>query len=134
LDASAAAEIAKQSRLGALFINKLLTAEEVLAPDLYISEITNVMWKLWRLDRKNKTLFRCMATDCIDYADSIVSSCDLWQEALIEAQNMDHPVYDMLYVALAKRTDATLLTGDGKLAAVARAMGVQVYDGQLPEA
>ena len=37
------------------------------------------------------------------------------REALIEAIRLDHPVYDLLYLVLARREGATLFTLDQKL-------------------
>ncbi|MDR3089160.1 MAG: type II toxin-antitoxin system VapC family toxin [Desulfobulbaceae bacterium] len=129
LDASAAAAIVKQSDTGRGFSEVLLAATAVLAPDLYIAETANVCWKLWLLDKKNPELYRAMAADCVDYVDHYVPSAELWREALIEAQNHVHAVYNMLYATLARRNDATLFTGDMKLRATCATMGVRIYDG-----
>jgi predicted nucleic acid-binding protein len=125
LDASAAAEIAKRSDAGIGFVNALLRADEVAAPDLYVAEISNVMWKLWRNDRKNKELYREMASDCIEYVDKYFNAADLWREALATAQTRMHPVYDMLYAILAKRLDAKLLTADQSLKDICKKLNVR---------
>ena len=44
-----------------------------------------------------------------------MSEKELWKEALNITKAQDHPVYDMLYAALARRNDATLLTMDKEL-------------------
>ncbi|MDR0596813.1 MAG: type II toxin-antitoxin system VapC family toxin [Clostridiales Family XIII bacterium] len=133
LDASAAAEIAKRSARGVDFVNMLLRSDMVMAPDIYIAEISNVMWKLWLMDKKNSGLYRTMAADCMEYVDEYVAAADIWREAVIEAQTHMHSVYDMLYVVLAKRNDAKLLTSDLKLRGVCAKLGVRYYDGLAAE-
>jgi len=125
LDASAAASITKKDEDGAFFLNKLLQAETVLAPDLYVSEISNVCWKLWLSDKKNAELYREYAEDCIQFVDTYVPAIDLWKSAMTLAQTHMHSVYDMLYVALALQTDATLLSLDKKLTTTCKKLGVR---------
>ena len=115
LDASGAAEIAAKTQKGVDIINTIMAAEKVLAPELYISEISNMMWKLGRKDKSNADVYMEMAADCIDYIDEYMSAAELWKEALRMAQDQDHPVYDMLYAALAKRHGALFITMDEKL-------------------
>jgi predicted nucleic acid-binding protein len=43
----------------------------------------------------------------------------LQAEALALACHLDHPVYDCLYLALARREAATLVSADGRLNALA---------------
>ena len=47
--------------------------------------------------------------------DEFCGTKDLLREALIEAIRLDHPVYDLLYLVLARREGATLFTLDQKL-------------------
>jgi len=125
LDASAAAEIAAKSQAGVGFINDLMRAERVLAPDLFAAEICNYMWKIGRKYRDMPDFYTEMANDCIDYIDEFVSAAELWKEALSMAMMQDHPVYDMLYAALAGRNDATLLTMDERLCGVCENLSVR---------
>ena len=115
LDASAGAEISAKTQRGIDFINILMNADPVIAPDLYIAEISNVMWKLSRRDKANTEIYYNKACDCVDCVDEFVSSGELWKDALRIGQEYDHPVYDMLYAALAKREGAALLTMDAAL-------------------
>jgi len=112
LDASAAAEIAGQSHSGIEIINVIMNAGKVIAPDLYIAEITNYIWKHSRKAKAQSGEFAKIVEDCIDYIHEYTDSADLWKDALFLAQEYDHPVYDMLYAALARRHDAVLLTMD----------------------
>jgi predicted nucleic acid-binding protein len=115
LDASGAAEIVARTKQGLEFFNALMKTGLVLAPDLYIAEVSNMMWKLGRNDKSRVDAYMEMAEDCIGYVTEYVSAAKLWEEALRLAQKHDHAAYDMLYAALAKRHDATLITMDAKL-------------------
>jgi len=127
LDASAAAEIAGKTQNGVDFINVMLQSESVLAPELYISEVTNVMWKLGRNDNDNFDSYMEIAGDCIDYVDEYFDTTVLWKEALKLAQEHDHAVYDMLYAVLARRNDAMLLTLDKKLTEICSKISVHCF-------
>jgi len=133
LDASGAVEIAAKTQAGVDFINVLMRAEKVLAPELYISEICSVMWKLGRKDKAMHDDLSEMAGDCIDYIDEYVNDSELWKEALRLAQQQDHPIYDMLYAALARRYDATLITMDEKLSAICEKITVRCKKVYLKE-
>lgn len=115
LDASGAAEIAAKTQAGVDLIDVLMRAERVLAPELYIAEVCNVMWKLGRKGDFHKDTYMELAQDCIDFVDEYVAASELWKEALRLAQEHNHAVYDMLYATLARRHDAVLLTMDTKL-------------------
>ena len=46
------------------------------------------------------------------------------RKSFAEAARQGHPVYDLLYVTLARRNVATLFTADRKLAVLCERMGV----------
>ena len=133
LDASGAAEIVARTERGVDFINVLMKADRVLAPDLYIAETANIMWKRGRNDKDGADVYLEMADDCIGYVTEYVSAAQLWDDALRLAQKYDHSVYDMLYAALAKRHDATLITMDAKLWKICENISVMVYPGQTKD-
>jgi predicted nucleic acid-binding protein len=47
-------------------------------------------------------------------------------EALHEAIRLEYSIYDILYVTLARRTGAVLLTLDGPLATIAEKEGIEI--------
>jgi predicted nucleic acid-binding protein len=128
LDASCAVEIAGQTNSGIAMINKLMSAEKVVAPELYIEEITNCIWKHYRKEKENSDICIKIVEDCIDYIHEYISSKDLWKDALLLAREFDHPVYDMLYAALAKRHDAVLLTMDKGLRRVCEKASIKTKE------
>ena len=56
-----------------------------------------------------------MGRVCLSLVDEFVPDTDLWEEALSESLRLRHSPYDLLYLVLARRNAATLLTLDHKL-------------------
>ena len=112
LDASGAVEITERTKCGVDFFSAVMDAERVMAPDLYVAEIANIMWKHGRKEKDKADKYAERAQVCIDYIDEYISSIELWEEALRLAQEYDHSVYDMLYATLSRRHNATLITMD----------------------
>ena len=56
----------------------------------------------------------------------LVSDEGLLSSALAIAIEQNHPIYDCLYLALALRENASLVTADRKLASLAGRMGLKV--------
>ena len=126
LDASGGVEVAARTDFGIDIMNTLMRAEMVLAPDLYITEITNIIWKHSRNMKKDKEKCLVIVEDCVALVHEYVKSEDLWKDALLLAQQHDHSVYDMLYASLAKRNDATLISLDKQLCRICEKISVQV--------
>jgi predicted nucleic acid-binding protein len=90
-------------------------AEDVLAPDLLLVEVANALWR--------KTTAREISAREADAAFDLVrrSGIDLrpagplLPRAMDLARRLDHPVYDCVYLALAEREEATLVTADQRL-------------------
>ena len=87
-----------------------------LAPDLYLAEISNVLWKRSRLrgefgaDDSREALDRLLAA-----LPEIIPGAALASQALELALASGQPVYDCLYVALALRAGCPLVTADRSL-------------------
>jgi predicted nucleic acid-binding protein len=90
-------------------------AEDVLAPDLLLVEVANALWK--------KTTAREISGREADAAFDLVrrSGIDLrgtgplLPRAMDLARRLGHPVYDCVYLALAEREGAALVTADQRL-------------------
>jgi predicted nucleic acid-binding protein len=90
-------------------------AEDVLAPDLLLVEVANALWR--------KTTAREISAREADGAFDLVrrSGIDLrpagplLPRAMDLARRLGHPVYDCVYLALAEREEATLVTADQRL-------------------
>ena len=125
LDTSGAIEIFDMTQKGGAFLDIILHAEKVLAPDLYISEIANTAWKRNRRKENWASVSIQMGKECINYIREYADILTLWEEALNLAHEYDHSVYDMLYAALAKRHDAVLITLDEPLRKVCEQIPVR---------
>ncbi|MFH1760568.1 MAG: type II toxin-antitoxin system VapC family toxin [bacterium] len=120
LDASAAAEVVLQRQKAKHIQQILLKASTVIAPYLFIAEITNVFWKYYQfgslpLDQGQE------AIECaINLIDLFETEIDLYKEAYSMACLVKKPVYDMFYFILARRNNATLITMDKSLVETAK--------------
>jgi predicted nucleic acid-binding protein len=60
----------------------------------------------------------------VSAAISVATAAELWQDALLLAHQLDHPVYDCLHLVLAQQHDAHLLTLDKRLRRLAEGLGI----------
>lgn len=120
LDASAAYAIADETASGQGVRSLLLEGEKAIAPTLFLSEVANAAWKRMSFGAMDEpTALRTMeAAICL--VDEFFPEEQLAVEAVREAVRCNHPVYDMLYLVLARRTGATLFTLDKKLVELCR--------------
>lgn len=125
LDASAAVGVTLMQPQAKPLISHLEGADLVLAPDLFVSEVCNAFWKY----RKANLLDRDQAEQALVMAlqlpDRVESAAGFYQEAFALAVRHQHPFYDTLYLVLARRHAATLLTIDKRLAALANSLEIQ---------
>jgi predicted nucleic acid-binding protein len=126
IDVSGAAEILFKKEKNKKFDKVLQEATLVYAPDLYISELSNVFWKYAVIKNYNKDECIKYIHDGLDYIDVFINSETIWEEAFSEGVNNNHSVYDMFYMIAARRHSATLITNDLSLAAVCKKNHVQV--------
>jgi predicted nucleic acid-binding protein len=126
LDVSAAIEIILQKEKKEKFRSACEGASWVIAPDLYSSELANVLWKYHKAGILNHEQCVEFGEDGMGLIDDFLPSTDLWKEALGEGIKRGHCVYDMLYAVVARRNDATLATNDVSLAQICRKMKVKL--------
>jgi predicted nucleic acid-binding protein len=129
LDVSAAMHILQKTSRGVDFINVLMNSSKVLAPMLYIAELSNAVWKSARKDGGSFDLYHQIAEDGVDFIDEYANEGAMWAEALRAAHEHDHPAYDLFYAILAHRHDAVLLTCDEKLLSFCHILGVRTKSG-----
>ncbi len=115
LDTSAAIDILLGKGEFEIFKNEIEKADTVIAPEIYLSEITNVAWKYNKIAGFTHEESINLAEDGINLIDQFVPVKDIWKESLREAINNNHPVYDCLYMVCARRNDGILLSKDKKL-------------------
>jgi len=100
--------------------------ESLLAPELILAEVANTFWKSVRSEymtvEEMETALRLLPGFFIE----LRSLSDLVPEAGQLAAELDHPVYDCCYIALARREAAPLVTADKRLAHAAQASRIEV--------
>ncbi|MDW7739065.1 MAG: type II toxin-antitoxin system VapC family toxin [Bacillota bacterium] len=92
----------------------------LLAPDLLIAEVGNVLWKKTRYHEINsddaRAIIHAITVHC---PLTIIPAIDLMPAALDIALNMGLTVYDSLYLALTIAAKAILITADSELVKLA---------------
>lgn len=126
LDASAAIAVVLALPGSELFAAPLDSAELVMAPDLFMVEVCNAIWKyrkayLLPMERCEHSLEQALRLP-----DHLEPSTGLYREAFALAVRHLHPVYDTLYLVLARRNNSLLLTMDRHLAELARKLEINV--------
>ena len=126
IDVSGAVEILFRREKADMF-NKLIDqAVLVVAPDLYVTELTNTLWKYHVAKKRTKNECLDLIKDGIDNIDVFIDSKEIWEEAFSEGISNNHSVYDMFYMVIARRHAGTLITNDSTLAAICKKNHVQV--------
>jgi predicted nucleic acid-binding protein len=97
---------------------RALRGAELSAPDLLIPETLNAFWRLARAKRKVPE--RAVILTLLDQI-RIVPSRPYAARAADLAEQLDHPVYDCLYLALAEADSDILITADVRFARKIRA-------------
>jgi predicted nucleic acid-binding protein len=115
LDASAVVRIIEGSDQSATYAEAVLQADLVLAPELMLTEVANALWRLQRAGQLEADGVRLRLSRATELVDHIEPDRHLHVEALALACHLDHPVYDCLYLALARREAAGLMTADRRL-------------------
>lgn len=124
LDTCAAFEIAFHGRKYNLFMNAVSNAEKVISPTLFDSEVTNVLWKYVRVGEIDEENAKKTLVYLLQMVDEYSDTSEFAIEALHEGIRLNHSIYDMFYIVLARHTGATLLTTDRKLRTVAESLGI----------
>ena len=119
LDASAAVRLILADPAAADLAERVGGAALVLAPELMLTELANTLWKLRRADRLNDLDPQELLAEARELVDRLEPDRHLQAEALALACHLNHPVYDCLYLALARREAASLISSDRRLNAQA---------------
>ena len=126
LDASGAIEVALGKRRGSRIAETLAEADVVLAPELFVSEVVNTIWKYHQFQWMSLPQCDEALERALGLVDVLVSTKELWSEAFLLARTAGKPAYDMFYLALARREDAALVTLDAALRRQAESQGIRI--------
>lgn len=126
LDASAAIEIALSRHNAELYEMKIEKASKVMTSELYKAETANVLWKYNIAGLLNREEVQKRLRYCDELIDEYIDISENNEEALNEGIRMKHSVYDLLYLVIARRNGAILLTQDKRLNEIAKEAGVEI--------
>jgi predicted nucleic acid-binding protein len=87
----------------------------LLAPDLVLVELLNAAWKSLRLGAITSEQFEMLSSRATEPFSRLFPASALLARAAHWCRELDHPATDCLYVALAERERATLITADQRL-------------------
>lgn len=99
-------------------------AEELQAPDLILGEVANTAWKKHRRGEITRDQAESITAALPHYFVRLWPSRDLTVRALRLALDLDHPVYDGLYLACAEAAGGTLVSADKRLIVLAEKAGL----------
>jgi len=90
------------------------------APDLILAEVANAAWKTTRVGAITAQEGMTILTSVASMFTRLVPAVALAPRAYQIAIELDHPVYDCIYLALAERESAVLVTFDQRFEAAVR--------------
>lgn len=127
IDASAAVEVILQRDSSATLMTLLAEAEWVIAPTVYVAEMSNVFWKYQNFTDLSQEDCEKHLDAAVALPDDLINDKELYREAFKLGCTLDHSIYDMLYLVLARRHNGTLLTMDKKLLRNAQQSNVSIW-------
>ena len=128
LDASAAIKIVYHRASTKKFSETITKADWVIAPDIFISEVTNVFWKYHQFEDLPLDITEELLNKTIRLIDDVIDAGDLYQEAFSFSCQTSHPVYDSMYLICARRHNAILVSVDNKLNKLAQKYSIKTLD------
>lgn len=125
LDASAAVRVVLCLEEADRIAEILESVSVVLAPGIFAAEVANSLWTYVRAGRLSRERAQQALEEALSLVDDVVDDRRLVAEALGEAEDRDHPVYDLLYLLVARRNACPVVTLDGPLRELSERMGVR---------
>lgn len=95
----------------------LALRSDLIAPDLIVAEVANGLWRSCRMGRLLPADADAAAAAAPRAFARLVPAAELVPAAMPVARALDHPICDCLYIALAMREAALLVTADRRLLA-----------------
>lgn len=89
---------------------------ELHAPRLMASEVGNTLWRKARMGEIEREQAGALVAAVLEMAVQWADDEAICSDAVRLALALDRPVYDCVYLALAHRINATLITADARFA------------------
>src|ERR1700743_2991205 len=102
---------------GGAAADKLLD-EELIAPDFWLAEVANVLWRRHRQGEMSTEQAILRLVELLNAPVANIPIGPTIERALSLAAELGHPVYDCLYLALALDRDTYVVTADRRFAAI----------------
>jgi predicted nucleic acid-binding protein len=128
LDANAGIEISLVREKSAMLSQFIEKSAKVITSQLYKAETTNVISKYVKGGYLNKDEALEKLSFCDGLIDEFFDISDHKEEALIESIRLNHSAYDFLYLVLARRNGARLITLDKKLRELCVKCGIETVN------
>lgn len=128
LDASAAIKIIFQQTSIKYLSDYLKKADWVIAPDIFVSEVTNVFWKYHQFEDLPLDISENFMNKSIKLIDDFIDAGDLYQEAFSLSCQINHSVYDSMYLICARRHNAIFISADKKFNNIARKYAIKIIE------
>ena len=126
LDTSAAVEMVLQRDHAIAFGENVAQADWIISPTLFISEVTNVFWKYYVFKDMPLKLCEQAIDSAVSLPDEFFNEKDLYKEAFALGCLSQKPIYDMLFLVLARRSNGYLMTMDISLKEVAKKNSIRL--------
>lgn len=129
IDCSAAVQMAFATPLGDALARKAAQTEALVAPHIFVEEMTCTIWKYIRSGRISFESGVEMLKGQLSQLDHVMDTRPLAPEVLALSTRTGHSPYDLFYFVLAKRMAAPLMTLDWRLAKLCEENGVVCITG-----
>ena len=126
LDASAAVTIAMNLPESTKFLSNIDTSDMVMAPDLFVSEVSNAIWKYVKAGMLDSEQGSTVLERAVMLVDTFEPGQMLYKEAFALSVDHLHPVYDALYLVLARRHNGVLATLDKRMVDLASKLHIRL--------
>jgi predicted nucleic acid-binding protein len=104
----------------------LVSQADLIAPELIIAEIGSAALKRVRKRELSAEEAVHIVAQALTAFTALIALRGLASEAMRYAAELDHPIYDCFYLALAASEGTPIVTADRKLAVLAERVGVSV--------
>ena len=101
--------------------------QPLVAPDIMLLEVANALWKKLRHGDVPAADLQPAVTRILASDITLVPTLTLLERAVRLAVEINHAVYDCVYLVLAEERGAPLASIDERLRAAARARGLRVW-------